>query len=103
MSGHMSSCIWVTLGLGPRSAPCCPADGCSLTEAWSVVQLAAVQQTVHCRYTCTLYTVQLYAPCYCFQDLLEVGGPQRRGAHLGRKMEVERYQIQDKCNVGGFV
>ena len=55
MSGNMSSCIWVTLGLGPLSAPCCPADGCSLTEAWSVVQLAAVQQTVHCRYTCTLY------------------------------------------------
>ena len=24
------------------------------------MQLAAVQQTVHCRYTCTLYTVQLY-------------------------------------------
>ena len=51
---------------------------------------------------CALYTVQLYAPCYCFQDLLEVGGPQRRGAHLGRKMEVERYQIQDKCNVEGL-
>ena len=102
LSRCLHTCL-ATPGLGPRSAPCCPADGCSLTEAWSVVQLAAVQQTVHCRYTCTLYTVQLYARCYCFQDLLEAGGPQRRGAHLGRKMEVERYQIQDNCNVGGFV